>query len=212
MGSSSWRQEDSGMRARTVVVATLAVALLGGCVVQSLHPFHTPEAVAEVPEILGIWLPVDDEEEKRLGNPWIISKEAVQTTDDDGRPGKLDVTWFKAGESLFVDATAGDPDDHGVSEWWAVHVAPVHTVCKVVLEGDILTFRPLRYDWLRKAVQEKKVTLPHVQLERDGEHVLFTATSKEWMAFLKEHGDDEEAFTPQDSLVFQRLVVPDEEK
>jgi hypothetical protein len=200
------------MRTRTIVVAILAAGILSGCVVQSLHPFHTSEAVTEVPDLLGIWMPLGDEEDQETGVPWIFSKDAIRTTDENGKTGKLDVTWFKVGESLFVDATAGDPDDQGVNEWWAVHVAPIHTVCKVVLVGDRVTFRPLRYDWLRGAVQKKKVSLPHVQVERDGGHLLFTATSKEWMAFLAEYGDDEGAFAPQDSLVFQRLVIPDREK
>jgi hypothetical protein len=83
-----------------------------------------------------------------------------------------------------------------------VNTLPVHTLCKVELEGDRLTLKPISYSWMETAIEEKKVSLPYM-VGKD--LIFFTATPEQWEAFLKEHGKDPEVFPEEDDFVFTRV-------
>lgn len=189
-----------------VIVLVVGTLLFSGCIVQSLHPFFTKDAVTKMSGLVGTWkrLPLGDEQEPK--HPWLFGEETISTRDDKGGAGDLNVTYFKVGESTFVDATAGDTEPGGPSKWWSMHTAPVHTLSKVVLEKDRLEMRRLDYKWLEKAAKSKQVTLPYVEYENSGDRLLFTATSDQWMDFLGKHGENDKAFPAGDAVKFTRLV------
>jgi len=188
----------------------VVAALLGGCVVQSFHPFYTEESKVDAPGgIIGQWKPVrlgdTDEEKTKTANvkPWVFSKDDLQTYDKKNVASTVETQFFKLDGVLYCDFTArGSPEQFEANIYWTVNIVPVHTLCKVELEGDRLTLKPVSYSWMKNAAEEKKLSLPYVAGE---DLMLFTATPEQWEAFLKEHGKDPEVFPEEDDFVFTRV-------
>jgi hypothetical protein len=174
--------------------------------VVSLHPYVEKAAAIDMPGILGTWLPTEDKDGARQdvpNPPWVFSEDAIITVDDKGRLGKMDVNYFKVGNTILLDAVAASPQETEVSVWWAVHVVPVHTLCKVELVGDSLALAPLSYEWLTTQCHEKSLDLSFITVENANN--IYTATTAEWQKFLKKHIGDPDLFEQEDPLTFQRL-------
>jgi len=178
----------------------------GGCIVQSLNPFYTPEAVIQMPQLNGEWILVQDYGDKPLpaDTRWTFRDKEIETRDKRGALGPVQVVYFRVKDSLYADFAPGDPEKMGVNEYWIWTVAGVHTLCKVMLSEDNLTLLPLNYDWLPEQVEKQKaISLPFVRAEKDDE-LLFTATGAMWMSFLEKHGQHVEAFSTKHAFVLKR--------
>jgi len=191
------------------------VVLLGGCVVQSIHPFCTEASKIDTPEaILGRWQPVKlvdelEEEDRQKMKPWVFTKGTLTTTDTRGVSSPLRTVFFRIGGELYCDFTAVDPDQLEVkaNEYWHYVVTPVHALCKVTLAGDRLTFTPMDYSWFEQARKDGKQTVPFIL--RGDDFMTFTATPKQWEAFLKRHGKDPKLFSEADNFIFTKLKPPE---
>ena len=180
------------MKTQASAFLLFSLFLLSGCV-QSLNPFYTEEAKVAMPELNGRWTMLDDSGRPRPQKDWLIEDRRILTYSEKGGSGVLEATWFKVNGQLFVDTVAGSPDEQTVSDWWSFHVMPVHILCKVTIQGDQLSFRPLSRDWVKEAAVAGIVSLS-VDKGREDDAQLYTPTSEQWMAFLKKHGTNEEAF------------------
>lgn len=162
----------------SILIGAILCLLLAGCYVQSLHPFYTKEKVIDFPKIVGDWkvikhgeryIPYSEQE------PWRFKKNSVEIVDDKGIQSLIRTTYFKVGDTVFMDSTPTDPEEQsGVGKYWVAHVYPVHLLCKVIIKGDSLTLIPLNYDWFEKNAKEFKKEIPFIKA--DGS-MIFTATS-----------------------------------
>jgi hypothetical protein len=176
--------------------------LLPGCIVQSLCPFYTKESVCNIEGISGEWKLLDDKGNPESGKPWIFQKDKVIASDKSGSQGTLKVTYFRTGESFFMDTIADDPSE-GTNKWWVMHVFPVHVVTKVEIHDNTLTLTPIDYNWIEKTLKDKTGTLPHI-LNKDENSFLFTASPQEWIEFLKKYSNDVNVFSKENALRFIR--------
>jgi hypothetical protein len=194
---------------RTVWMLSLFLVpgLLAGCVVQSLYPFYKEGSVIAYPQLSGQWRLVKQPGSRSSRTeitPWSFDRKKIHTVDEKGVSSRLRITYFKVGDTVFADVFPDDPDETKINKWWTFHVVPVHSVCKVRVEGDGLTFIPLNYDWLKKALRERELSLSFEMIE-DGEHLVFNATSEDWMSFLSEYKDDKSAFDSKNEYVLERV-------
>ncbi|HUJ71585.1 MAG TPA: hypothetical protein VLZ30_05035, partial [Verrucomicrobiae bacterium] len=161
----------------------LLFILLAGCIVQSFYPFYTDKSKVALPELNGEWDAVVTFGEKQAATnvpPWQISSDQLTAYPYDpeySQPSKIQVTFFRLGGQLFCDSIASDIGNSGtkVPWYWAWHVRPIHTVTKVEMNADLLTFTPLDLDWLTNRVAKGKVSLPHLARAEDDNWPLFTA-------------------------------------
>jgi hypothetical protein len=182
----------------------VALALcLSGCIVQSIHPFFTEEAVIEMPNLNGMWMRILKESEGGQEKPWIFADNEIHTYGEKGGSGTLHATYFKIGELLFMDTTAAEPDHTRVSEWYEIHTAPVHIVCKVEMGKNRLLLTPINNDWLREALKKKVVSFPD-PIREENDYTLFNISSEDWMRFLQKHGKNPEAFARKNTLEYIR--------
>lgn len=80
-----------------------------------------------------------------------------------------------------------------------------HSVGKIIIEQEQVKFIPLDYDWLKEELKKGKIKLPYVTLqEYYGDILIFLATSSEWMAFLRQHKDNNEAFSLDCKFVLKK--------
>src|ERR1700690_2675549 len=126
------------------VLLTLAVTVLfiPGCIVQSLNPYYKKESVAIVPGISGEWRLLDEKGSPGPGRPWVFTEDKVLAYEKNVAEGKLKATYFRIGESIFLDTVADEPGE-GTNKWWTMHVFPVHVVAKVVINDNRLTLIPI---------------------------------------------------------------------
>jgi hypothetical protein len=191
-------------RITTCALAVMAVSL-GGCVVQSVHPFFTGEAVAPMSALNGRWAALDSEGKPVKQQPWVFGDNTLTAFDENGRTAALEVVYFKVGDRIFVDSTAKDAEASGVSGWWSFHVRAMHCLSRMETNATELVFKPLNYDWLAKAAADKRVSLPYVKPAGKDDLLIFTASSGQWMEFLREHGADDEVFPDKGKLTFRRV-------
>jgi len=170
--------------------------------VQSLHPFYTAQAVIESPVEKGEWTMVDKTGKPEMPKPWAFEKDKITVYDEHGASGILKVVYFKVGKKIFIDSIADEPGK-GVCTWWAIHLTPVHTLCRVEIQDDHLTLTPIDHEWIENALKNKTIKMPHLE-RNEQDFLVFTASSEEWMAFLKTHLDDSGLFPETSALTFVR--------
>ncbi|MDT8389688.1 MAG: hypothetical protein RRC34_04165 [Lentisphaeria bacterium] len=185
---------------------------LCGCYVQSLNTFFTDDLKIELSDIEGQWVSVAQAGEAMEGEkitPWVFGEETIGTYDGKNNFSELDVTYFKIGETVYMDFTAGEPGDDFekvCNSFWVAGITPVHSLCKVILQGDTLVMIPMSYEWFEKRIKEKTLKLHYVKAGEESLPV-FTVSSKEWVAFLKQHGDDKTLFNEKYRYVFSRKIM-----
>ena len=178
------------------------LSMLSGCVVHSVNPFYTPEVLTEVPALYGSWMLRESVFKEGKGRSWTFSRDSIVIPGDKGRSAMLSARFFKINDMIMLDTMAAEPEEDA-SLWWTLHVSPMHTVSKVVAGEYALKIIPLNASWLEEAVKNKTVLLPCVWHEEQKTY-LYTATSAEWVEFLKHYGNDPQAFPENDAFVFER--------
>jgi hypothetical protein len=215
------------MRIRPFTVScTLLVAatlpFLGGCV-DSLHPLYTCES-SIVPPTSGNQLPREPHNPcESTSVPGLVGK-WVSTDKKDESPG-----WFtiQANQDGTYELNVEDPDTHIVEES-TIHlvrlqkklfadlrfhteslngtdvelplaVLPMHMILRVSLSGDTLELAALSHDWLEKQLAMKKISIPHVYVDRGDapfgwSDILLTAPTADLRNFVAQVADDPGAF------------------
>jgi hypothetical protein len=187
-------------------ILVVASGCFCGCIVQSLHPFYTAEAVIDSPVKEGKWTMVGKNENPETSKPWIFENDNITVYDEHGASGIVKVVYFKVDDTIFVDAIADDPGKE-VCTWWAMQLTPVHTICRVEIQGRRLLLSPINYEWIEKALKEKIFGLPHLE-KKENDFLVFTATPEEWMVFLKKNRKDNKLFSETHALKFVMETSP----
>ena len=190
------------IRLSSCLLPLCIVAMLSGCVVQSINPFYTQDLVAEMPDLYGQWMLTESLFREGTDKPWTFSKDAIIIPGDKDKAAALSARFFKVNDMVFLDTTAAEPQQD-ISLWWMFHISPMHTVSKVIVSENTLRVSPLNVSWLDDAVRNKSVALRSVWREEMKENI-FIASSAEWVDFLKKYGSDPQAFPDKDAFVFVR--------
>jgi hypothetical protein len=186
---------------------------LSGCVVQSFGPFCSDQSLVYLKGVTGQWsLQTDYGDDVRTNaiKPWVFSGDTatncrLMAFDKQNIGATFDVRFFKLGNGIFIDIAPKDLSDEAkVNSYWAWTVHPTHTVCKVELKDDRLTLKPLDYDWLKKNLQQRKVSLPYMGKLDDV--ALFTASPEQWEAFLSKQSTNTEAFVEEHAFVLKKAA------
>ncbi|MBI5631979.1 MAG: hypothetical protein HZA15_00635 [Nitrospirae bacterium] len=187
---------------KVAVLVILSFMLLPGCIVQSVNPFYGKEAIADLPAVYGKWVLKESSVKEGLNREWTFSADNISLPDTKTGSSALSVRFFRIDDMLFLDAMADAPPE-GLSVWWTLHVAPVHTVSRVVLEDKTMKIIALDASWMEEAVKKKTVMLPSVW-HQEQKTYLFTATAAEWAGFLKKYGKDQNVFSDKEAFIFVR--------
>jgi hypothetical protein len=169
--------------------------LLSGCVVGSLNPFYTEDLVVEQPQLEGSWYFTEDIESNDE-SPLVLSKGKMIIYDDKGQPAESKITFFKIDDVLFADIF---PQEGQLKEDLVKDGKPVHLISRVrIISAERFSFNALDYDWLAVELEAGRIQLPFEKVNSDaGNDIIFTATSEQWVEFLRKYKDDLQAF-PRD--------------
>ena len=203
------------MKKQTLLLATLILFLLQGCIVKSLHPFFNESDVVFKPELLNSW--IDDD-----GNKWVIR----QIKD---KPNAYEMHWLHQGErdvvfvahlfqlnnELYLDFMPVE-DDRNDTDYpmFTLHLMPVHSVARVyALNENEVVIKWFNEKWLKSLFEQNRIKVSHEVIvdtagkkdDNDKTYVL-TAATGELQKFLVKYGDEDAAFDDGNtvSLVLKR--------
>lgn len=193
----------SDRRSASLILLSLLVAcLLAGCVVPSVNSFFTKDLETDMPAIIGQWSLTESSMKEDLNKQFTFTKDTIITPGEKGSGCILTSHFFKIDDMVFLDLIAAEAPQNN-SFWWVLHITPMHTVSRVIVEEKTMKIIPLNARWMEEEVKTKSVALPAVW-HREQKYYLFTASSAEWVEFLKKYGKDSQAFQEKDAFVFTR--------
>jgi hypothetical protein len=170
-------------------------ALLCGCVLGSTNPYYTDDLVVQQPQFDGYWYFSKDVEPNEK-SPIVLDQGKITVYDVNGKPADAKLTFFKVDGVLFADIF---PDSGELKEQTAGDNPPVHLLSRIdILGPERISFNALDYEWLSKQLAAGTIKLPYKKDAEVDSDIIFTASSAEWVAFLRQHKDDPQAF-PRDS-------------
>jgi len=195
----------------------LLTMLVTGCVIHSIHPIGTEKSQVVPKNLIGQWrllrgLSGNDLTPKKI-SPWELdlgdeTKKTFQlvTFDEENARAEFEARFFKIGQATFLDVV---PDDLGeevkLNAYWRMSVHPVHGVAKVVTTDDEMRLHLLSYEWVKKSLKAKAITLSYTGDLDD--FILVTATTPEWETFLTRYGNDTNAFPAEAAFVLKRVAA-----
>ncbi len=193
---------------RISVILALAF-FLASCFVTSIHPLYTEKDLVFVPELLGTWKAEDEEDLYTFQQTGKNAYELIITGQESNKKstgildyeeaGRYEAHLVKLGKFLFLDIYPQLPvmEEYGID----IHLVPVHSFHKILIEKDVLRLVSLDYDWLEEMIKGNKINLAHVRLE---DRFVLTASTGELQKFVLKYAEDSEAFSDYSELIRQK--------
>jgi hypothetical protein len=160
---------------KAVAVATAAL-LSTGCIVVSLQPVYTDDAIVFDEGLIGQWENPEDRTSAAIDRAeWrtyrIVYTERSTTLAFHGNLTRI-------GERLFLDLTQVRGVDEGP------YLVPVHGVYRIDLEGDTLCASALDYQWFTRAMARKRIAslMPAFDGRRNVTLAAAPGPLREWLA------------------------------
>jgi len=154
--------------------ALLAMALLSGCITQSIHPIYDSRTLIFDDGLVGTWEIPGEEESwlfeqdgpRRYKLFWSTKYEADV---------EMEARLVQIGEARFLDIYFDSPPE-GVGELASVFMLPVHTVLRVDAADGDLKLSALGSDWLERHLKANPGAIAHTFT--DGRVVLTAGTDE----------------------------------
>jgi hypothetical protein len=189
-----------------ICLALAALLMLSGCWVTSINPLYEewsndPDLVFDQ-SLVGSWIEVGD---KCTAPLTITAKDGVYDLQSTGKgegcsdsvsPSLFQARLVKLDAYFFLDVSpmAEDVCDMCIA---------THSIYLAEFDKTTLTITPVDYDWLKKAIAAKTVTLATMP---DHSETL-VASTKDLKALCRKYAGDKEVFRPDstDVVRFQRM-------
>jgi hypothetical protein len=171
---------------RVVALVVLLVAGTGCLPVPSLHPFVTEEQAIAVPGAVGEWADSNGTVSISRGSR---NTYTMSNPDSSESPRGFRLRFARIGGRLFADVTA-DPRSSGTDDatpWlW-----PMHTAFRVDLAGDSLRLAYLEADWVKEAIEQRRLKVRH---ESTPDGIVLTESTSGLQVMLRKLAGTQAAF------------------
>lgn len=182
------------MRHLMLFLTCAVAAVMLGCV-PSLQPLYSEKDSILLAPLAGTWVSEDGKEKFTFKADEQEIKYEVACTDENGATGKLEARLLRLGKHLFLDTAVNDLPEvkHPYPK---CHLLPVHLFTKITIEGDVLRYATLDFEWIKNGIEKKKITIRHEAMK---DMTVLTASTKELQEFVSAHADEKDAFqTPKE--------------
>lgn len=194
------RQPRRGPRCMfpALAVSLLGLALLAGCITQSVHPLHSNDTLVLDERLVGSW--TDDDA------VWTFAADGsggyrLEHRDGDGLI-VAEAHLVRLGETLFLDLQARELPA-AASELYGALQLPLHTLFRVDELGETLETSVLNPRWLEQYLTANPDAVAHTVID---DRVVFTAGTRELQRFFRAHAADPDAW---DQAIDMRRAVSD---
>lgn len=199
------------MKHKIIFSILLLSWLFSSCLIKSFNPFFHKEDVVFDDRLLGKWIDQDDgqwsfeknkvekdQDQNKKQHPYYI----LNYREDDGEVSRFMTTLFKLDDAFYLDFF---PDLETISdrELLAVHTLPVHSLAKFgFTEDGQVSIRWFNEEWLGELIEQSKTQIKHEVIHYDGDEgtVVLSASTEALQQFIREHGNDPEAFDCEDKF------------
>jgi hypothetical protein len=190
------------MKWKNSIALLILIVSMSGCVVFSFYPIYTPKDLFPNDYLLGNYMSddsvgwrfthdtkkVNDIEQTDSTGYWL----KVDENKDSSFISTFEVHLIRIDGVLLADFILVDyPQKGNEVRMFDLHIVPVHTFAKVVISGDMLTFKWFNGDWLEKLIEGNKLRIRH---ENNGDLILLTAKSHELQKFVRKYLHSDDAF------------------
>ncbi|HMP76196.1 MAG TPA: hypothetical protein PKE12_07870 [Kiritimatiellia bacterium] len=174
-----------------ILGALLAVALLSGACVPTLHSLFTGQDAAYDPALEGVW--------RSASATWTLraydsksGRYQLRTEMKDQPPAEWQATLGIIGTNRFLELLPKRPNEIHAKTFYGGHFVQLRSFWKVTLGGDSLTLTAMSAKWLESMLKQGSVNIKHEKPE--GGFLFLTASTEELHAFVATYADDPGAF------------------
>ena len=198
------------MKRLIILSFVLALVLLQGCIVKSLHPFFKKENVVFRKELINTW--TDQEGERWEILPVKDGPAAYELKHYKGgdQPDQIFVAHlFKLDQQLYIDFFPISNDGGDDAMMFNMHLMPTHSIARVesLTENDV-QIRWLNEKWLESLFSQNKIKISHEvvqdEFDQEGRNYVLTASTDELQKFIVKFGNEDKAFI-DDNTVWLKL-------
>ncbi len=162
--------------------------LLVGCV-PSLHPLYTDKELIFEEKLLGAWTTEN-------GDQWVFEKTSDPnsyklTISEKEKKGEFIAHLVKIDNMLFLDLFPDEPKLEGASDFYKLHLLPVHTFVKIEQIEPTLKMKIMDADKTKELLQNDPNLLKHELVE---DRFVLTASTKNLQKFMKNQTNIEKVF------------------
>ena len=161
-----------------------AALLLAGCL-PSLHPLYNDKTLIFKEELIGKWLGDDDVlwQFTRAGD----KEYELRIREDEKEVGRFSAHLIEIKGWMFLDLYPEDEQLKDLSDFYKMHILPVHTFMKVDQINPNLQLRMIDYDKVKKMLENDPNLIKHEVVDDD--RIVLTASTEELQKFVIEHVD-----------------------
>jgi hypothetical protein len=195
------------MKTQIILLLSLVIFLLPGCLIKSLHPFYSENDIIFKKELLGSWTDKDSagwEIKQHMRPTGLLKPDApdnsydISLTDNKGTSHFI-AHLFRLEDQLYLDFL---PTDYSCQNDLAeIHLVATHSLAKVDLSGGKIILRWYNEEWLVGLFNKNKIRIAHERVPYDSDlrdpesmQVILTAQTEELQKFIIKYGNDPDAF------------------
>jgi len=173
-----------------------ALAMLSGCVTQSVHPIYSEDTLTFDERLIGTFQQED--------GVWTFTQAGRQSyeavfVDENGVSASFDVHLARINDTVFLDLHADEWPDDG-SEMLEMTLLPLHWFFRVDEIGDSLKISAMNEEWLADYLTDFPELVEHTVVD---DRVLLTDRTERLQAFISAQVHNAEAW--EDAGEFRRL-------
>ena len=177
----------------------LCALLLGGCVVQSIHPLFNEKDYVAFP-LAGTWTQKEGDKEQGV---WFFAAAdktyKLTHTDEKGHKATFQVAVGKIGANVFLDFSPDDPlPGSELNDFMVASLIPAHTFAKLVKTNDALRLVAMDYEWLQQFLEINPKVIAHTS---QGKRPVLTASTEDLQKFVAKYANDDKVFKNDIQLV-----------
>ncbi len=193
------------MRTKAIAIC-LAAMFLSGCV-PSLHRLYDKQTTVSDDGLPGRWVQEDDE------TTWTFEANEdgykVQVAEKDGKSGRFEAHLVRLGDLLFMDLYPSTKDRPDMTDLYALHLVPAHTLWRVQRQGDTLKLHVMNPTAVDKMLKADPTLVKHERPD-DGDGVVLTAGTPELQKFVARCAKTKDGFG--EPIVLNRSASSEPEK
>jgi hypothetical protein len=180
---------------------------LGACGSPALHSAATSGTLIADPEVVGAWATDEPLQIRAVISPagsdakGYTASLTVHNKGEFKTALNLDLLLTEIGSARYADLFLAQPERDKLVNNYGFLIVPVHQVMKLERDGNTLTVRPFRGDWLETHTDGQPGSHDRVAVG-GGEVLMITAPTERLRDLLARHADDPRAFG--DPIVFHR--------
>ncbi|TDO05589.1 hypothetical protein [Sunxiuqinia elliptica] len=202
------------MKSKSVILSSLLVVFLSGCMVFSFYPLYTEEDLFPNDLLVGEWVDADSItwqfDFNYFGKPVLENRDSTafilrmkEKDSQEFSKQEFLVRVIELGGHYFLDFYVEEYLKENDLTFFDLHLMPVHTFAKLELDGDDAKISWFSGAWLEELIEQNRT---HIRHENNGNHILLTAKPQELQEFVVRYVNAPDAFDDGLSASLHRIA------